>query len=431
MGKIGCMSVLTVPEPKSFTDFAEANQLEDNDFPYARKGPKLRRLAASSLTRLIPFLVGYLIIKYFAGPYYYDWAKNQPEGGTLAGGRVSQDAVMVQGAKALFYVGTALKWISIALAIRCVWRWGRYLLNVIRRCRCFERDVWKNDKEANKFRHHVLQQGRIPQQIAEFNRSEQKSKRSAAGSSNQEAYHRSLSDDARIKALKNICKMEVLVNTRQSTSGDEIIRTHRMEIPLPSTTGSYDEIKNMISGFGLEANRLPAKKKGLTPTHFPSEPTYHSNGILAVFQSSAAADDKWAVPIVGSDDAVEEVDYTPTYSLTLYKDRTADINRARREAEKQLKANQKTVENVLSSNGLSVYPRGFEVGASSGLIIFERASETKQVNYDSILDPLNASFKTNSVTIDVEGNRFLVSVPLKKSAIVPIDVKSMLEEAFF
>lgn len=415
--------------PPSFEDFVEVNKIEETTYPYARKGPKLLRKAHSWTVNAIAAVIIWALLHYIAVPYYYSMVAKQPTGQAIGGTNISLDSLFATGANILITVRKVAGFIAIAIAIMAVIKCISYISNVLKRQQAFERDVYRNDKQANRLRAAILKQHEIERQIKEFKEEEKRRKQSVSGTNN--TYQRSLSDDDKLQVLQTIKNLEVYINTRQSVLNDEIERVHRVEVGLPSSTEQSEQVKKTIENYGVEANRITASnRKKYDRTQFPTSPIIYSDGTRAAFPSSEVVEDKYAKPNVQTGSTKKTVEYEPTVDLDLFIDRSKDIAKRSKRAKKYLEGAGENVENILASNKVSARLTRVEPGNTSGMLVYEMAGEVKAAHNQSLIDPITMAY-TKAATLRVSGKEIFVTVPLPPDARAKIDMKTLMEEMFF
>lgn len=415
--------------PPSFDQFVEENGIEEATYPYARKGPKLLRKARSWVINAIVAVIVWALIHYVAVPYYYDMAAKQPVGQAIGGTNLSLDNLLATGAHILLIVRKTAGFIAIAMIIMAAIKCISYISNVLKRQQAFEREVYRNDKQANRLRAAIIKQHDIERRIREFKEEEKRRKQSVSGTDN--TYQRSLADDDKLQVLQTLKNLEVYINTRQSVLGDEIERVHRIEVELPNSTEQSEQVQSMIEKYGVEANRITASnRKKFDRTQFPTSPIIYSDGTRAAFPSSEVVEDKYAKPDVQTGSVKETVKYEPTVSLDLFEDRSAEIAKRKKRAKKYLEGAGENVENILASNKVSARLSRVEPGNSSGMLVYEMAGEVKSAHNQSLIDPITMAY-TKAATLRVSGKEIFVTVPLPPDAKAKIDMKTLMEELFF
>lgn len=420
---------LDLKPPPSFDQFVEENEIEESTYPYARKGPKLLRKARSWVLNAIVAVIVWALIHYVAVPYYYDMAAKQPVGQAIGGTNLSLDNLLATGAHILLIVRKAAGFIAIAMIIMAAIKCISYGSNVLKRQQAFEREVYRNDKQANRLRAAIIKQHDIERRIREFKEEEKRRKQSVSGTDN--TYQRSLADDDKLQVLQTLKNLEVYVNTRQSVLGEEIERVHRIEVELPNSTEQSEQVQSMIEKYGVEANRITASnRKKFDRTQFPTSPIIYSDGTRAAFPSSEVVEDKYAKPDVQTGSVKETVKYEPTVSLDLFEDRSAEIAKRKKRAKKYLEGAGENVENILASNKVSARLSRVEPGNSSGMLVYEMAGEVKAAHNQSLIDPITMAY-TKAATLRVSGKEIFVTVPLPPDAKAKIDMKTLMEELFF
>lgn len=420
---------LDLKPPPSFEDFVEVNKIEETTYPYARKGPKLLRKARSWTINAIVAVIIWALIRYIAVPYYYVMVDKQPVGQTIGRTNISLDNLFETGANILLVVRKAAGFIAIAIAIMAVIKCISYISNVLKRQQAFEREVYRNDKQANRLRAAVLKQHDIERRIREFKEEEKRRKQSVSGTNN--TYQRSLADDDKLQVLQTLKNLEVYINTRQSVLGEEIERMHRIEVELPSSTEQSEQVQSMIEKYGVEANRITASnRKKFDRTQFPTSPIIYSDGTRAAFPSSEVVEDKYAKPAVQTGSTKKTVKYEPTVGLDLFVDRSKDIAKRSKRAKKYLEGAGENVENILASNKVSARLTRVEPGNTSGMLVYEMAGEVKSAHNQSLIDPITMAY-TKAATLQVSGKEIFVTVPLPEEAQAKIDMKTLMEEMFF
>lgn len=418
-----------IKPPPLFEEFAEANELDETSYPYARKGPKLLRKARSWTINTIFAFIVWALMHYLVVPYYYNWAEQKPVGQAIGGTNISLDDVLVTGARILLAVDKATKIVFFLLLAFAILNVIRYSSNVLKRQQAFERDVYRNDKQAIQLRSAILKQHEINRRIKEFKDEEQRRKQSSSGSNN--TYQRSLADDDKLRVLETVKQLEVYINTRQSTLGDEIERVHKIEVELPSSTEQSEQVQTMIEKYGVEANRITAAdRKKFDRTQFPTSPIIFSDGTRAAFASSEIVEDKYAKPDVQTAAKQERPEYEPTVSLDLFVDRSDEIAKANKLARKYLEKAGENVENILSSNKVSARLVRVNPGNTSGMLVYEMAGEVKAAHNQSLIEPITMAY-SKAATLQVSGKEIHVTVPLPENAKAKIDMKTLMEEIFF
>ncbi|RIM32779.1 hypothetical protein BUY35_00385 [Staphylococcus cohnii] len=131
-----------------------------------------------------------------------------------------------------------------------------------------------------------------------------------------------------------------------------------------------------------------------------------------------------------SSDSVEEAKEF-SYPLTLFKDRSGNIEGQRSKAEDYAEALQNSINLHLTTK--NIYADKSEIYVINTSIEYRYnlpPNVTKLPNLEELQTTLNSSLDVEGITAKLSGRSIVIVVPLPKEYQIPIDVKTMIEEVF-
>lgn len=292
-----------------------------------------------------------------------------------------------------------------------------YAVNVIKRQRCYERNVIKNDGAALRLRRQLLHAMSI------HGRAREARSRVYSFKDNSSA---SVSDRNAYQAMKTLQKPMVYVNTRQKQDNEKLVATsYRIVYRMPSVQEVRDKVTSETEHVSDLATSL-LKGKAQFGTGFLSEDQQYQT-----FTADVEMHDPYDYSDILSGKTVDNTVYETIFPLSLFDDRQKVID------EKQYKAQQWAQRNVptLRSFLLTAKVRGItllrkEVGGSSVLFVFKLSEDTSLPRVDQLGEDLDNFMKTSGSDAQVSEGNLSLTVPLPKDYRTPLNTATLYREAF-
>lgn len=433
---------------KDFRTLAKEKNFSDEYYPYADKGIKLNKKVYNSF---ITFIIILSIFLFFVFSNMFikipefeqsqkaqqaqieklkkieESQKNKPKKSIFDSNQIKnkityRDHVKLNGPQStinfiklyLEFMSKLMSWFVYIFGAIFLIRLIRYLINVVKRNRMYERNVIINDFSANHLKARLLRSKKFKRRLKEAKAKVKDGK--------------SISDDNEIEKYKELLNMKVNFNTRTSLDNDLVETQYRIRYNLPQDADVTENIMKETEKLYETANKILKGKIVFGERFVSTDRQYIS------FKALKTEEDKYLF-----DEAVKakkkfsevKVESESSYPTSLLIDKQAEIDDKKEKAQQWSIRASKVLDMYLVTVKMNVKRVKIETSNSNGLFIYEFAEGSNLPNIDNIGKNIDAMFKTkgSAASIANDGN-LLITIPLPKSLNVPINVPTLYRDAY-
>lgn len=440
-----------VSSTTNFDEFVDSRGLSDDEFPHARSGPsKLssarKWLKATIITGIVTGLLALLFSERVIRKLYDVIPEPKSKSGAGTGSSsLSFDMSLVGMVDSMMAWPPAFYGLFVyttgALGVVALIKYIVYAVNVIKRQRCFERDVYANDKFAIKIKNRVLTARNIHTRERDVRRKIDRDTRNdddSFGATIADMFGRgpqaSLDDEAWLEAFNAFKNMGVYVNTRQSTLGDMVQQSFVVLFQIPDDVEAAEKLDNLTQSLDADLTRATVnttKMAGRQYFQFGERTLSSSRDTFMFGPERRVVDDKFAKKTDVDTSAVQEtVEYETSAPLSIFPDERAKIEKIKKNATRRAEAIKDQVDNVLTTSGIRANRTGIEVGAQSMLFQYAMPTTFAADRLESVEETLDKLYDVTGTTVGVRGSGLAVTIELPKDLKMPIDIGTMYREAF-
>lgn len=430
-------------DTEKFAKDFEEKKLSDDNYPYALMGLKVlgtffKCLKVTIMYWVIGSVVG-VVLKYIVGV-----ADNIIQKAVIKAeiqGNASLDKVsgISGGATKHFalnglikfdvlavlstWVSGAFRFIGEVMVLTLVFLLLRYLYYVIRRHWSWETYVLRNDIEALRIKRRYLKQINVEKVYRELRTRVRKGK-------NSENAERSSKDDVEMARLKAHRKMNVFVNTRKAQHSSMLQKQYRAVFEVPSYQEAIKKLESDLKDIDGAFRRLLKGKVTFGKTETSEDFGFKvARGL--VMEKNQLEDSKKKVP-VRTEVAGSKVnsDSWTTIPLSVYKDRTKEIERVKKIAGERSEQTAKVLKTYFVSVSSNLTLSGILLNAKNATYHFDLPQYNPQMPEASTIEKQLASMLGEpSLTVAVSGG-VDITIPLPKEAQIPLDTATVFRQAF-
>lgn len=423
----------------SFEDYARDHDLSPDTFPYAEKGVNKLTKAQRSVWTAVFAAVAYFALNWLLAPQRTNALLEKiPSDSSWSDFLFTLVDPLIKGIDPVL---TILRWLVIALAVWAVFRNLSYLVNVVRRQRAFERSVITNDKTARNIKQAIIKGANIDKRIDTVKRKIADETRKKDGddgffSSFGPSPKPSLDNEAELEALEAFKRMKVMVNTRQSVFGDDIVTRYMIWFDSPTDEVADEKLdkytKNLTKSMPryMRSNAKKADRSS-RQTDNVGDRLQTSDKSAYYFTAEFGAVDKYAEPERKEVKKDTTARYETGFPLNLLTDNSQKIKENTEKANTWAKDNAPTIDTFLTTYGMNANRIDIQVGARNALFVYKLPTTTTNMNLDDMKQSLNANFGTQGVDCSIKNGNLNISIPTREEHAIPIDVASMYREVFF
>lgn len=294
---------------------------------------------------------------------------------------------------------------------------GLYLTNVIKRQRCFERNVIRNDGVALRLRRQLLHSMSIHGRMKEARSRVYSLKDNSSAS---------VSDRNLYQAMKMLQKPIVYVNTRQKQDNEKLVATsYRIIYKMPAVQEVRDKVTSETEHVSDLATSLLRGKAQFGTGFFSEDQQYQT------FTADAEVRDPYDYSDILSGQTVDHTVYETIFPLSLFDDRQKIIDEKKYKAQQWAQRNIPTLRSFLITakvKGTTLLRK--EVGGSSVLFVFKLSEDTAIPRVDQLGEDLDNFMKTAGSDAQVAEGNLSLTVPLPKDYQTPLNTATLYREAF-
>lgn len=422
---------------KDFHEIAEARGFSEKYYPHAEAGLNSMKVILKSLKWSSIFAIGMAVIyglRSLAGlqtPEYSQISTSGKSWFSISKQEINTDAIVhdLQFQNIAFFLKNfassivdllilACKTVSISLLILAILTVPIWTILAILRMRNFEREVFRNDVEAALMKMGMIRRLALRTRIRDLNRKISKSLESdpTGGQSRTMEIER--------LALQAIKHMKVFVNTRQSMNGPEIERQYRIELTPEYEAAAHEKMMSELKNLDKVAEQ---ELKGKVSFGSLTESTDRS---MLTLKAVSVFADKYDFSNWTEDCDDDKTIYEGTFKLSHLKDNRAKVRELSHKAQLWAERSGQVLDEVLTTSNAKVDRLSTFVSASSALFTYKISFRIDVQSFEKFQDSLDAAFGTSGTTVQIKNGDLLISIPLPKSLIVPIDVGTMYREVF-
>ena len=422
---------------KDFHEIAEARGFTEKYYPYAEAGLNSMKVILKSLKWSIISAIGLATVyslRLLAGLQTPDYSQvdiSKESWFSLSKQEIHVDAIMYDlklqnitfflknfASSIVDLIALVFKTISISLLIVALLAIPVWIVLAILRMRNFEREVFRNDVEAALMKMGMIRRLSLRPRIRDLNRRISKSLESDSSGG------QSRTMEIERLALQAIKNMKVFINTRQSMNGEEIERQYRIELTPEYEAAAHEKMMSELKNLDKVAEK---ELKGKVSFGSLTESTDRS---MLTLKAVAVFEDKYDFSNWTADDDDDNAIYEGTFKLSHLKDNRAIIRSISHKAQLWAERSGRAVDEVLTTSNAKVDRLSTFVSASSALFTYKISFRIDLENFEKYQNSLDAAFGTSGTTVQIKNGDLLISIPLPKSLIVPIDVGTMYREVF-
>lgn len=292
-----------------------------------------------------------------------------------------------------------------------------YGYNIIRRQRCYERNVFANDGKALRLRRQLLHAMSINGRAKEARSKVFSFKDNSTAS---------VSDRNAYQALRVIQKPVVYVNTRQKQDNEKIVNTmYRIIYKLPQVQEVRDKVTSETEHVSELGTSL-LKGKAQFGAGFTSDDLQYQT-----FTAEAEEKDPYDYSDILSGQTVDNTVYETMFPLSLFDDRQKVIDEKKYQAQQWAQRNVPTLRSFLTTakvKGTTLLRK--EVGGSSVLYVFKLSEDTSVPRVDQLGDDLDNFMKVTGSDAQIAEGNLSLTVPLPSDYKTPLNTATLYREAF-
>lgn len=432
----------------NFETFAKNKKLSDDYYPFAEKGVKIFKKVYKNLQLFLLFFILFSVLSIgnnFIKIPDIDKAKTIQvqkidnkklqtnsktivisdnknktnvfskvktyEGKELKGVQIAYNVIKI----ILSFLANTFKYIGLLFFIIFIFHLFRYLINVVKRQRSYERNVIINDFKANNLKSKILRSTRLNKKLRE---AKNKSSKGDNGVS-----HADETDIEKLKAMKNV---EINFNTRQSLESNEIDTQYRIKYTLPFQTDASEKLIKEIEKMDETATRL-MKSKATFGKYFIS-----TDRQFLIFRAWDHKEDPYLIDEKIKNKEFEEVkvESESSFPLSLLIDKQSEIDMKKDKAQQWANKAAKGLDMFLITSKNSVTRDKVDVGSSNALFIYSLTEDTNLPNFNKLDESIDAMFKIKGCSASINEGQLLITMPLPKNLALPINIPSMYKDAF-
>lgn len=415
---------------ETFSQFVETNNLDADTFPHAPTGLATLRVA-------IRFMVATLVVWLLrlVSAMLFDNLSGELDGGmiaqpTSATQLVQTDAVLTTTTNMLgsatAFLDVAYRFCLLVTVILLI----AYLILIVMRWRSWERDVVRNDFRAMSLKRNILSTLAVDKAISAINKRYHQggnwsldSLKGKGGSSSQQK-EMSFEDESRLNALKELKRMRVYVNTRQSVDGDEIVRRYQVIIKVPFVQKESDDLQSVLKDFDKVATRMESGR-----VSFGSQVVSADQSTVS-YADSIVVPDKYAFEVTTEDNATSYGESEYVYPLSLFIDNTDKIRKAEKGAKKWSFRTAEEMDDLLTTLGIAAKRIEMHCGSRNVQYKYAVSFRPNDNTMGSLAEQLDRRFDTSGTTAEMAGNRLTIVIGLPDALVSPIDVSTLYRKAF-
>lgn len=292
-----------------------------------------------------------------------------------------------------------------------------YLFSLIRRNQSFERNVIANDRIARITKMLLVDSLSIDDKLLEIRRSN-----SGDGKGSKPM---SLKDKVEKESLIALKKMKVFVNTRENLEGGEIRQQYRIVIELPTRIDSRESVIKMTE-----------QLENAGTTVLNGEVKF-GGGVISddrkflIFRAWLRVDNKFDHSQEVVKQYVERDDLDTVFPLSLFVDNQEKIKSIQSKAFQWGKRTASSLDAFVTTKKVQATRKSIIVGATSVLYTYELAQGTELPQIDKLGEVLDSVYRTKGSMVQLSAGDILISLPLPKEFVTPIDTATMFIEAFW
>lgn len=431
----------------TITEFSEYvdkhSELNERYFPHAESGPKKQGWFVTAFAWTIFFTIFRIVMALFVTPWLHRLV-NSPKIKKIDHEKKTHFSNSLHRiVDSLDGIVAVCLWVAVIITILL---FIMYMVNVIKRSRAFERDIWKNDAESRRITRSLLSSMQIRKRIKLLQNKIQKSRQS--NSSNSSVWDAiadswssgknvdNMSDEAKLDALKAFSRVTVMVNTRPDTvAHEELIKSYIVTFATPADSEAFDELDKLTKDIAPALARHVRRDRsqdtdGASAVNFgeriisDDRSSFYYGPVRLVLTT-----DKYAprtVKVVKKD----TTKYETTFDLGLFGDQREKIARIKKQAERHAHKQAPMVDNFLATKDIRANRIDTIVGATSVTYVYDAPLSFNSTNIDTIQKELDQQFKVAGNTVDSASGNLSVTIMLRKELVMPIDTASMYRETF-
>lgn len=325
----------------------------------------------------------------------------------------------------LLGIASVLMFIMITITLINLILFINYLINVVKRNREFERQVFKNDMEAVSLYRKIQSSLKINKRLREAKKTI-KPKSSGNSGDYQEPSADNLS---KVEELKYMKKMDIRVNTRQKLASSKINTVYSiyMNLPLDDTTAQnlMKRIENLnetftriakgkvtMGGYQLTEDRQTLVFQGETPDLV--DPYDYSDKLASI-------------------NKVEEVKefYESAYKISNFVDRQSKIDEIKDQAEEWAQRTGAMLDRYLITAKMKVTRLDTNVSSSKATYTYDMALDSNlSSGFNKFDEQLDKAFKLRGSSVNIINGRMEIILPIPKEYHIPINVPTLYRAAF-
>lgn len=320
-------------------------------------------------------------------------------------------------------LSTLLMIIFISLFVLSIALVFRYIINVIKRQREYERDVIKNDFKAVSIYRKLMSSLKIGPRLRE-------AKKAAKPKKSGDSYELPSTDAlSKVEELQAMKKMYVQVNTRQKLGLDTISTVYLIFVDLPMNDTTVTNLIKRLESLDETTTRV-VKGEVVMGKHMITEDRQH-----AIFRGETVEiPDPYnfdAKIKIAQESKKEEIKYESAYSLSNFVDRRAEIEEKTEGARGWADRQGKILDSYLITGKMNVTRYRTIVSSTKATFIYDLAHDSSLSNNQSKLDDaLDKTFGLRGANSKVEEGKLVVVFPMPKQYAIPIDIPTLYREAF-
>ena len=436
--------------PKTdFNEFAELQNLKDGEFPFAKLGPKLQSRAITwSIWCFVTGII-YQLYTLLAHPTLVNaqWLRELNNNDVVRNSGVNLRVLVLKTSDTFILF---LKTVLILLFIVALFMIAVYVMNLVRRSRMFERDMWSNDATSTRIHQKTIQSLQINDQIKrlrqQMNEAQQRASQNSSLGGMFSSHKPSIDDQARLDALRAFKDMHVYVNTRQSTMGDEILKTYQIVFERPGYARANEEFDKLTANISDELSqhtRDNDKSRSVRDMddedgratdylNFGDRILSDDRRYYYFGPESIIVPDKYAAPEVDESANKPKEKYETSFDLAHFGDQREKIAGIKKKAKAYAKQETSTVEMLLLTKGIEANRNGVKVGAMSVTFSFSLPRKASSaLDREGLADAFDSNFRTSGTSVTMAAGGLNIDLPLPKQLRMPIDTASLYRDAFF
>lgn len=312
---------------------------------------------------------------------------------------------------------------SVVCLIISIFETIRYVINVIKRNREYERNVIKNDFKAVWIYRRLMNSLKISARLREAKKA---AKPKTSGSSYESPSTDSLSKVEELKAMK---KLRVQVNTRQKLGLDTISTVYLIFIDLPTDDTTTTNLLKRIESLDETTTRV-VKGEVVMGKHMLTDDRQH-----AIFRGETVEEVdpynfKERLKVV-EEQSQEEIEYESSYSLSNFVDNREEIKQRTEGARGWAERQGKMLDSYLITGKMNVTRYRTIVSSTKATFIYDLAHDSSlSTNHGKLDESLDKTFGLRGATSRIEEGKFIVVFPMPKDYRIPIDLPTLYKEAF-